>query len=166
MSHLVRDRRSSTGRSSIRASGGHGEPSVEKFSSDDDRSVLARDVHTFLVTVMNQALTPPSFTMRASGPSIAPRGSGSAARKFRVAWRRHAERGRLQRLYSLLALFSLYVAALCAVVLISDSADIGCVLGGIAGHVLFATTRVVRSWRDAGSLEDAKARIVSLSMMG
>lgn len=59
---------------------------------------------------------------------------------------------------SLLALFALYAAALLIVVVVTEGADIGCILGGIAGHVLYATHRVVGCWRDAASLEDAKAR--------
>jgi hypothetical protein len=59
----------------------------------------------------------------------------------------------------LLALFSLYAAALFVLVLVTDGADIGCVLGGIAGHVLYASHRIALSWRDASGLEDAKARV-------
>jgi len=77
---------------------------------------------------------------------------------FGVTWADHEEASRLKRLWSLLGLFSLYAAALLIVVMVSDGADIGCILGGIAGHVLYATHRIACSWRDAAWLEDAKAR--------
>jgi hypothetical protein len=96
---------------------------------------------------MNQALAPTSFTL-----------ARASQRAPWSAWTRHEENARLRRLRSLLALFALYAAALLIVVTLSEGADIGCVLGGIAGHVLYATHRVVRCWRDAASLEDAKAR--------
>jgi hypothetical protein len=73
-------------------------------------------------------------------------------------WTDHDEAARLKRLWSLLGLFALYAAALLAVVVISDGADVGCILGGIAGHVLYATHRIVSSWRDAAWLEDARER--------
>lgn len=76
----------------------------------------------------------------------------------RAAWMNHEEAVRLRRLRSLLGLFSLYAAALLVVVTLSDGADIGCILGGIAGHALYAAHRIVSSWRDATWLEDAKAR--------
>jgi len=60
---------------------------------------------------------------------------------------------------SLLALLSLYAASLLAVVFLSDGADIGCILGGIAGHVLYATHRTALAWRDAAWLEEAKGRL-------
>lgn len=69
------------------------------------------------------------------------------------------EAARLRRLRSLLALFSLYAAALLAVIVLSDGADVGCILAGIAGHVLYATVRMVTSWRDASWLEEARERI-------
>lgn len=59
---------------------------------------------------------------------------------------------------SLLGLFSLYAVALLFVITLSEGADIGCILGGIAGHVLYATVRILASWRDAAGLEDAKVR--------
>ncbi len=93
---------------------------------------------------MNQVFSPASFAMPAAGT--------------RKRWSRHEETARLRRLRSLLALFSLYATALFMVVVLSEGADIGCVLGGIAGHVLYATHRVVSCWRDAASLEGAKAR--------
>jgi hypothetical protein len=75
-----------------------------------------------------------------------------------MAWADHEEASRLKRLWSLLGLFSLYAAALLIVVTVADGADIGCILGGIAGHVLYATHRILASWRDAAWLEDAKQR--------
>lgn len=113
---------------------------------------MAHAVHDFLL--MNQAL--PSFTMPVAGRATsAPR---STRRSPQNAWTRHEEAGRLRRLRSLLALFSLYAAALFTVVVVSEGADIGCLLAGIAGHVLYATHRVAISWRDAASLEGAKVR--------
>lgn len=75
-----------------------------------------------------------------------------------ITWTDHEEAARLKRLWSLLGLFSLYSAALLVVVIVSDGADVGCILGGIAGHVLYASHRIVSSWRDAAWLEEAKAR--------
>jgi hypothetical protein len=69
------------------------------------------------------------------------------------------EVARLRRLRSLLALFSLYAGALLTVILVSDGADVGCILAGIAGHVFYATYRMVTSWRDASWLEQARDRI-------
>lgn len=60
---------------------------------------------------------------------------------------------------SLLALFGLYAFALLAVMMVSDGADIGCILAGIAGHVLWATHRMIVSWRDAAWIENARARL-------
>lgn len=66
---------------------------------------------------------------------------------------------RLKRLQSLLALLSLYAAALLAVIALSDGADIGCILGGIAGHVLYATHRMASAWRDDAWMDEARARL-------
>lgn len=74
-------------------------------------------------------------------------------------WANSDEAARLRRLRSLLALFSLYAGALLAVIVLSDGADVGCILAGIAGHVLYATWRMVTSWRDATWLEEARERI-------
>lgn len=67
------------------------------------------------------------------------------------------EAARLRRLRALLSLFCLYAVALVGVILVSDGADIGCILAGIAGHVLYATYRMVVAWRDASWLETARA---------
>lgn len=67
---------------------------------------------------------------------------------------------RQRRLRSLLGLFSLYAAALLTVVAVSDGADVGCILAGIAGHVLHATHRISAARRDATGLDDAKARAI------
>jgi hypothetical protein len=104
---------------------------------------------------MNQALSSTSFTMPAAGQRNVRAGHGGAP----PAWSRHEEGARLRRLRSLLALFALYAAALLMVVMVSEGADLGCILGGIAGHVVYALGRVVGCWRDAASLEDAKARV-------
>jgi hypothetical protein len=109
---------------------------------------------------MNQALFPASATFAI--PSHRRAGSsGSRDLPWTYLWTRHEEVTRLRRLRSLLGLFALYAAALIALVVLSDGADIGCVLGGIAGHVLYATARVVSSWRDAAGLEDAKTRTIA-----
>jgi len=69
------------------------------------------------------------------------------------------EAARVRRLRSLLALFALYAGSLLSVILISDGADIGCILAGIAGHVLYATHRMFASWRDTSWLEHARLRM-------
>ncbi|HEY8078473.1 MAG TPA: hypothetical protein VIF62_30295 [Labilithrix sp.] len=74
-------------------------------------------------------------------------------------WMLHEEAGRLRRLRGLLALFALYAAALLAVTLLSDGADVGCVLAGISGHVMYATLRLVAEWRDAAWLDHARRRL-------
>ncbi len=68
---------------------------------------------------------------------------------------------RLRRLQSLLALLSLYAAALLAVIALSDGADIGCILGGIAGHVLYATHRMASARRDDAWMDEARARLAA-----
>jgi hypothetical protein len=69
------------------------------------------------------------------------------------------ESAHLERLWSLLALLSLYTAALFVVMLVSDGPDIGCILMGIAGHVLYATGKTALAWREASWLELARARV-------
>lgn len=71
----------------------------------------------------------------------------------------HDEQRRVRRLRSLLALFVLYAVALVAVMAVSDGADVGCILAGIAGHVVFAMARLLQVWRDDCWLEDAGARV-------
>ena len=66
----------------------------------------------------------------------------------------------LRRMRSLLALFTLYALALITVMVLSDGADIGCMLAGIAGHVLYATRRIVTSWRDASWLHARRMQLV------
>lgn len=106
---------------------------------------------------MSQALVPTSFTMHVAGRVAASR----PRRSPRIAWSRHEDAARLRRMRSLVALFLLYAVALVALVVASDAADIGCVLTGIAGHVLYAAHRVVGIWSDAASLEGAKARALA-----
>lgn len=65
---------------------------------------------------------------------------------------------RVRRLRSLLGLFVLYAVALLAVMVVSDGADVGCILAGIAGHVLFATQRLLAVWREDCWLEEARSR--------
>ena len=72
------------------------------------------------------------------------------------SWAVVDDAARLRRLQSLLALLSLYAAALLVVMTVSDGADIGCILGGIAGHVLYATHKMVVAWRDAAWLDHAR----------
>lgn len=68
--------------------------------------------------------------------------------------------GRVRQLRALLSLFALYAMALLAVILLSDGADIGCILAGIGGHVLYASAKTALAWRDATWLEAARARVV------
>ena len=75
-------------------------------------------------------------------------------------WSTAEETLRLRRLRSLLALFSLYAGALLAVIILSDGADVGCILAGIAGHVLYATCRMLTDFRDASWLEQARERMI------
>lgn len=104
---------------------------------------------------MNHALSPlPTITQR-SVPLSVP-----------IDWASSDEAARLRRLRSLLALFSLYAGALLAVIVLSDGADVGCILAGIAGHVLYATYRMVTSWRDASWLEQARERIYTSRRFG
>jgi hypothetical protein len=77
-------------------------------------------------------------------------------------WLLHEEASRLRRLRTLLALFALYAAALLTVTLVSDGADVGCVLAGISGHIMYATFRLVASWRDAAWLDHARRRVFAL----
>ncbi|MDB4944313.1 MAG: hypothetical protein JWP97_3847 [Labilithrix sp.] len=119
---------------------------------------------------MNQALFPSSFTLRVAVP-VGPARVADAPRTRPIAprqrpsrtcrWTQHEEMARLRHLRSLLSLFALYASSLLIVVLVSEGADIGCILGGIAGHVLFAAHRIFRTWRDAALLEDAKARLTA-----
>ena len=116
---------------------------------------------------MNQALFPSSFTIPINAPILRlpidlPRRERRVARRrtSRASlWEHHEETSRLRRLRSLLALFALYASSLMLIVLVSEGADIGCILGGIAGHVLFATWRIFGTWRDAAHLQEAKSRI-------
>jgi hypothetical protein len=66
---------------------------------------------------------------------------------------------RIERLRSLLSLFALYAAALLAVIVLSDGADIGCILAGIAGHVLYASAKTAHAWREASWLDAARQRL-------
>jgi hypothetical protein len=61
-------------------------------------------------------------------------------------------------------LFALYAATLLAVTLVSDGADVGCILAGISGHVFYATFRLVGAWRDATWLDHARARVYAGSI--
>jgi hypothetical protein len=100
---------------------------------------------------MNHAVPSVSFAIVAARPR-------ATGRTLEQIWQEHEEVARLRRMRSLIALFSLYTAVLLVVVMISDGADIGCVLGGIAGHVLYATHRLIVSWRDAAWLEHARVQ--------
>ncbi len=109
---------------------------------------------------MNHAVSRQAFSSVTSG--FYPRDTRSEApARPHQAWQEHEEATRVRRMHSLLGLFALYAVALLAVTVLSDGEDIGCVLGGIAGHVLYATARIVTSWRDAAWLEDAKARVMA-----
>src|SRR4051812_33339185 len=63
------------------------------------------------------------------------------------------EGAQMRRLRSLLSLFALYAAALLFVSLLSDGADIGCILAGVAGHVFYASGKGAIAWRDASLLD-------------
>ena len=64
-----------------------------------------------------------------------------------------------RQIRSLLSLFVLYAAALVAVIVLPDGADIGCILAGIAGHVLYAGSKLALEWRDASCLAGARLRV-------
>jgi hypothetical protein len=64
-----------------------------------------------------------------------------------------------RHLRSLRSLFVLYASVLCFVVLFFDGADLGCILSGIAGHVLWASARTAFVWRDASWLERAREHV-------
>lgn len=63
------------------------------------------------------------------------------------------------QLRSLLALLAVYAAALVAVIVLPDGADVGCILGGIAGHMFYAAAKLALQWRDASSLAYARLRL-------
>lgn len=67
--------------------------------------------------------------------------------------------GRTRQFRSLLSLLALYALALIAVIVLPDSADIGCILGGIAGHMFYAAAKLTWQWRDASSLAYARFRL-------
>jgi len=69
------------------------------------------------------------------------------------------DHGRIRRLRSLISLFALYGAALLTVIVLSSGADIGCILVGISGHVLYASAKMELEWREAAWLEDARVRV-------
>ncbi len=77
-----------------------------------------------------------------------------------------ADAGRVRQLRSLLSLFALYAAALLGVILLSDGADIGCILAGIGGHVLYASGKTALAWREASWLEAARARVLRRRFVG
>jgi len=68
--------------------------------------------------------------------------------------------GRVRQLRALLSLLALYAAALLVVILLSDGADIGCILAGIGGHVLYASAKTALAWREATWLEAARVRVL------
>jgi len=67
---------------------------------------------------------------------------------------------RLRQLRALLSLLVLYTGALLFVILLSDGADIGCILAGIGGHVLYAGGKTALAWREASWIEAARARVL------
>ena len=66
---------------------------------------------------------------------------------------------RLRQLRTLISLLALYAAVLLVVMLLSDGPVIGCILAGIAGHVLYASVKTALAWREAAWLEAARARL-------
>jgi len=101
---------------------------------------------------MNHAIPPPSLRgLRVAPPEPSVwTATGDAADGEDAA--------QLRRLQSLLALLCLYAVALLSVIVLSDGGDIGCVLLGIAGHVLYAARRMATVWRDAQVIADARHR--------
>jgi hypothetical protein len=71
----------------------------------------------------------------------------------------HGETAHVRRMWSLLSLFCLYATALFVVILVSDGPDIGCILMGIAGHVVYASAKTARLWREAVWLDRARLRV-------
>jgi len=63
-----------------------------------------------------------------------------------------------RHLRSLITLFALYAVAVLAAALVADGPDFGCILGGIAGHVLFQSVHTARAWRRAAWIESARTR--------
>lgn len=66
---------------------------------------------------------------------------------------------RARQFRSLVSLFALYAAALLAVLVVPDGEDIGCILAGIAGHVIYASVKLRSSWRDASWLAVVRVRV-------
>lgn len=69
------------------------------------------------------------------------------------------ETRRTRQLRSMLTLALLYITALVAVIVLPESADIGCILGGLAGHTLYAFASLSLKWRDDASLAYARGRL-------
>ncbi len=76
------------------------------------------------------------------------------------------EAARVRQLRALLSLLALYATALLVVILLSDGADIGCILAGIGGHVLYASVKTALAWREASWLEEARVRVVRRRRLG
>jgi hypothetical protein len=76
--------------------------------------------------------------------------------------REQEESAQVRRLWSLVSLLALYAAALLLVLLVSDGPDIGCILMGIAGHVLYASGKTAHAWREAAWLDCARSRVAVL----
>ncbi len=71
------------------------------------------------------------------------------------------EGSRVRQLRSLVVLFGLYSCVLgFVVVFVTDGADIGSVLAGIAGHAIYASVRGVSTWREASWLDAVRARML------
>jgi hypothetical protein len=69
------------------------------------------------------------------------------------------ESAHVRRMWSLLSLFCLYATALFVVILLSDGPDIGCILMGIAGHVVYASVKTAKLWREAIWFDRARQRV-------
>jgi hypothetical protein len=65
----------------------------------------------------------------------------------------------VRRLWSLVSLLAVYATALVVVLFVSEGPDLGCILMGIAGHVVYASARLAASWRDASFMDAARARV-------
>lgn len=70
-----------------------------------------------------------------------------------------SEPTQLRHLQSLVTLIMLYAGTLLFVSVVSDSADVGCIFAGIAGHVLWATGKTALAWREASWIDAARHRV-------
>jgi hypothetical protein len=105
------------------------------------------------------ALSHLGFLMNLSLPTHS--GFSNAARRHHAPAGsvRESDCAYVRRLRSLLSLFALYAGALFAVIVFSDGPDIGCILMGIAGHVIYASVKTALVWREAAWFEQVQLRV-------